>query len=116
MLPELLRREANAQVVQHVFEVLSSKRSLHGDVEMEYWGHVIAATVELRRQLAPAARESTTTRSCGGNFVRSAGEYATRHLIVMGEDINEIVGRLAREFKVQLPQELQGPNWYSYPE
>ncbi|WP_405148995.1 HNH endonuclease [Nocardia salmonicida] len=135
-LPELMRREQNASVVQHVFEALASKRTLHDQAFLERWPHVLSAAKELRLELLRSAREIDNDQrlrlqlrgiaSVIQNFMKrvfitdgvpEAGEeHAQLHLEVMRDDIRVIVGQLAQEFKLRVPSVLQGENWYAYPD
>ncbi|MFD7846109.1 hypothetical protein ACFV4K_24590 [Nocardia sp. NPDC059764] len=132
LLPELMRLEHNAKVVQHLFNVLADKRSLHCLVHMEVWPHVIKALRDLRSDINRAMREITdddrlridlkairvAAQSLMKNVIVDAdglpskGEiHANQHLDVMREEIGSIVQRLAKTYNIPVPHELQNPTW-----
>ena len=132
LLSELMRLGHNAEVVQHVFDTLADKRSLHYLVDMEFWPHVIKALRDLRSEMNRAKREIAdddrlrkdleAIRAAAQNLMKnvivddngwpSKGEiHANRHLDVMREEIGSIVHRLAKAYNVPVPHELQSPTW-----
>lgn len=132
LLPELMRLEHNAKVVQQVFDTLADKRSLHYAVDMEFWPHVIKALKDLRSEMNRALREITdddrlrkdleAIRGAARNLMKnvivedtgwpSKGEiHANQHLDVMREEIGSIVQRLAKAYNIPVPHELQNPTW-----
>ncbi|MFJ9369836.1 hypothetical protein ACIRRA_36225 [Nocardia sp. NPDC101769] len=132
LLPELMRLEHNAKVVQQVFDTLADKRSLHCSVDMEFWPHVIKALRDLRSEMNRALREITdddrlrkeleAIRAAARNLMKnvivedngwpSKGEIrANQHLDIMREEIGSIVHRLAKIYNIPAPQELRSPTW-----
>lgn len=132
LLPELMRLEHNAKVVQQVFDILADKRSLHYSVHMELWPHVIKALRNLRSEMNRALREmadddqlrkdlkaiGAAARNLMKNVIvgddgwPSKGEiHANQHLDVMREEIGSIVNRLAKTYNIPIPHELQLPTW-----
>lgn len=132
LLPELMRLEHNAKIVQHVVDIVADKRSLHHHVDMEFWPHVIAALRDLRTEMNRALRDITDDDRLRKEFqaIRVAAQtlmknvivedsggpskgeiHANQHLAVMREEIGTIVGRLARNYNIVVPYELQTPVW-----
>ncbi|MGW5515345.1 HNH endonuclease [Nocardia africana] len=135
LLPRLMRREQNAEVVAHVFDVLADKRSLHEYAELETFLHVVKALGQIRTQLTAALRQvhdddklkseiqaiSVAARTFMKNvIVDESGQpvkgfdHAVRHLTVMREEIAAIVARLSDAFAVPVPPALQSQVWRDF--
>ncbi|MCM6772423.1 hypothetical protein NDR86_02930 [Nocardia sp. CDC141] len=135
LLPKLMRQEQNAKVVEHVFEVLADKRSLHEHAELETFLHVVKALGHVRGELTAALRKvdddpklKTDIRAIGtaartfmakvildkSGAPAKGFEHAERHLTVMREEIASIVARLSDSFAIPVPPALQSQAWRDF--
>ncbi|MFF0531106.1 hypothetical protein ACFYT3_22295 [Nocardia amikacinitolerans] len=132
LLPKLMRQQSNAEVVEHVFELLADKRSLHVHADLETWMHVRKAFDQVRREMLAALRQvadddklkselrsiATAARTFMTNVIVKDYEppahghsHAERHLAVAREEIAKIVARLSRTYDLRVPPALQEEVW-----
>ena len=132
VLSKFLAQTQNADAVQHAFELLANKRSLHEYPELETWWHVRKAFGALRDELTKLLKdvhdddrlkqEIRLMTSAAREFMRKVTvedfhapetepAQAEVQLAIARNKILEVVARLSERYNVPVPPELQSQVW-----